>query len=51
VWVLLMQYWTDRALATALGVPPGAVSQWLRRAHPGGSEHCGTAHTLARADG
>src|SRR5260370_17363335 len=30
--------WTGRAIAAALGVTPGAVSQWLKRAREGGAE-------------
>lgn len=30
--------WTGRAIAAALGVTPGAVSQWLTRARDGGAE-------------
>ena len=30
-WELHQQEWTGRAIATALGVTPGAVSQWLKR--------------------
>jgi transposase len=30
--------WTGRAIAAALGVTPGAVSQWLKRAREGGVE-------------
>ena len=37
-WALHQQGWTGRAIATALGVTPGAVSQWLRRAREGGPE-------------
>jgi transposase len=31
-WDLHRQGWTGRAIAAALGVTPGAVSQWLKRA-------------------
>jgi len=37
-WELHQQGWTGRAIAAALGVTPGAVSQWLTRAKRGGSE-------------
>jgi transposase len=35
-WELHQAGWTQAAIATALGVTQGAVSQWLRRAHAGG---------------
>ncbi|HET9476243.1 MAG TPA: winged helix-turn-helix domain-containing protein [Dehalococcoidia bacterium] len=35
-WELHQQGWTGRAIAAALGVTPGAVSQWLRRARERG---------------
>jgi transposase len=35
-WALHQQGWTGRAIARALGVTPGAVSQWLTRARRGG---------------
>jgi transposase len=35
-WELKQQGWTQQAIAAALGVTPGAVSQWLRRARDGG---------------
>ena len=35
-WELHRQGWTGRAIATALGVTPGAVSQWLKRARARG---------------
>jgi transposase len=35
-WELHRQGWTGRAIATALGVTPGAVSQWLKRARERG---------------
>src|SRR4051794_6115858 len=35
-WALRQQGWTVRAIAAALGVSPGAVSQWLARATEGG---------------
>jgi transposase len=31
-WTLHQQGWTQRRIAAALGVSPGAVSQWLHRA-------------------
>jgi predicted transcriptional regulator len=31
-WALHRRGWTQRTIATALGVTPGAVSQWLKRA-------------------
>jgi transposase len=37
-WELHQQGWSGRAIAAALGVTPGAVSQWLTRAKQGGSE-------------
>ena len=40
-WALAQQGWSGRAIARALGVTPGAVSQWLKRAREGG------AHALA----
>lgn len=35
-WELHQQGWTQREIASALGVTQGAVSQWLRRAREGG---------------
>jgi transposase len=35
-WELKQQGWKQQDIATALGVTPGAVSQWLRRAREGG---------------
>jgi transposase len=35
-WELKQQGWTQQAIAAALGVTPGAVSQWLGRARHGG---------------
>lgn len=35
-WELAQQGWTQRAIAGALGVTEGAVSQWMRRARVGG---------------
>ena len=37
-WELHLQGWTGRAIATALGISPSAVSQWLSRARQGGRE-------------
>jgi transposase len=37
-WALHRRGWTQRTIAAALGVTPGAVSQWLKRAREGG-EH------------
>jgi transposase len=37
-WALAQEGWTGRAIATALDVTPGAVSQWLKRARAGGAE-------------
>jgi transposase len=37
-WELHQQGWTGCAIAAALGITPGAVSQWLTRAKEGGSE-------------
>ncbi len=37
-WELHGQGWTGRAIAAALGVTPGAVSQWLKRAREGGAQ-------------
>jgi transposase len=37
-WALHQQGWTGIAIAEALGVTKGAVSQWLRRAREGGAE-------------
>lgn len=36
-WDLAQQGWKQRAIATALGVTEGAVSQWLKKAREGGS--------------
>jgi transposase len=35
-WELAQQGWSQRLIAAALGVTPGAVSQWLRRVREGG---------------
>jgi transposase len=35
-WELAERGWTQAAIAGALGVTPGAVSQWLKRARDGG---------------
>ena len=35
-WELKQQGWKQRAIAQALGVSEGAVSQWMRRADDGG---------------
>jgi transposase len=37
-WALHQAGWSGRAIARALGVTPGAVSQWLKRAREGGVE-------------
>ena len=37
-WELAQQGWKPAAIAQALGVTPGAVSQWLRRARTDGIE-------------
>lgn len=37
-WELKEQNWSQQAIADALGVTPGAVSQWMRRAREGGVE-------------
>jgi transposase len=37
-WELAQQGWKQRAIATALGVTEGAVSQWLKRAREGGRD-------------
>jgi transposase len=37
-WELKQQGWKQRTIAAALGVTPGAVSQWLTRAAAGGIE-------------
>src|SRR5438067_1689547 len=37
-WELKQQGWQQRMIAAALGVTPGAVSQWLKRAAAGGGE-------------
>ncbi len=37
-WALHEAGWTGRAIAQALGVTEGAVSQWLKRARDGGRE-------------
>jgi transposase len=37
-WALERRGWTQQAIAEALGVTPGAVSQWLARARAGGPE-------------
>jgi transposase len=37
-WELKRKGWSQRAIADALGVTAGAVSQWMRRAREGGVE-------------
>jgi transposase len=37
-WELAQRGWKQRAIAMALGVTEGAVSQWLKRAREGGPE-------------
>src|SRR3954462_6587929 len=37
-WALKEQGWSQQAIAEALGVTAGAVSQWMRRAREGGVE-------------
>ena len=37
-WALAQEGWSGRAIAQALGVTPGAVSQWLKRARAGGPQ-------------
>ena len=37
-WELKQQGWQQQTIAAALGVTPGAVSQWLKRAAAGGVE-------------
>jgi transposase len=37
-WELKQQDWSQQAIADALGVTAGAVSQWMRRAREGGVE-------------
>ena len=37
-WALHQDGWSGRAIARALGVTPGAVSQWLKRARAGGAQ-------------
>jgi transposase len=37
-WDLKQQNWSQQAIADALGVTPGAVSPWMRRAREGGVE-------------
>lgn len=37
-WELKQQGWKQQEIADALGVSKGAVSQWMRRGHEGGTE-------------
>jgi len=37
-WELKQQGWKQKDIAEALGVTPGAVSQWIQRAQAGGPE-------------
>jgi transposase len=37
-WELYQQGWSQKQIAAALGVTPGAVSQWIARATAGGVE-------------
>src|SRR5262249_12544268 len=52
-WHLQQQGWSQRQIATALGVSEGAVSQWMTRARDRGPEtlrprpHPGAARRLA----
>ena len=50
-WDLYQQGWTQRAIAAALGVSEGAVSQWLTRAVQGGAKRCGTARAADPSHG
>lgn len=43
-WELAAAGWTQGAIAEALGVTPGAVSQWMRRAREGGGAAALQAH-------
>ncbi len=36
-WELKQKGWKQKAIAEALGVTPGAVSQWMKRAREGGA--------------
>ena len=37
-WKLKQKGWSQRDIAEALGVSPGAVSQWMNKAKAGGEE-------------
>ena len=37
-WALKQEGWSQKAIAAALGVTEGAVSQWMKRAAEGGKE-------------
>lgn len=37
-WELSQQGWKQKDIAVALGVTPGAISQWLKRGRDGGAE-------------
>jgi transposase len=52
-WHLQQEGWSQRQIASALGVSEGAVSQWITRSHDGGPEvlrhrpHPGAARRLS----
>lgn len=37
-WALHQEGWSQKKIAEALGVTPGAVSQWIKRGEQGGAE-------------
>ncbi len=47
-WALYQAGWAQGQIAEALGVSPGAVSQWIQRARQGGAEALETLHTGGR---
>jgi transposase len=47
-WALFQSGWAQGDIAEALGVSPGAVSQWLKRVREGGAAALETPHTGGR---
>ena len=47
-WELKQEGWTQRAIARALGVTEGAVSQWCKRARSRARRRCGGGSRPAR---
>ncbi len=47
-WALYQAGWEQGEIAEALGISPGAVSQWVKRARAGGVAALETPHTSGR---